>query len=125
LVFPGEDEKDFKILYDFVRKYEFDRLGVFTYSREEGTPAYDLKPQIKKSVKESRRNDIMQLQKEIVQRKMKADWKKYIKLWWKGCPKTVFSITEELMLKLPTLTVQFTLPVQSLLNLGEFVNVKY
>jgi len=41
--FPGEDEKDFKILYDFVRKYEFDRLGVFTYSREEGTPAYDFK----------------------------------------------------------------------------------
>lgn len=67
--FPSEDEKDFKILYDFVRKYEFDRLGVFTYSREEGTPAYDLKLQIKKSVKDSRRSDIMQLQKEIVQRK--------------------------------------------------------
>lgn len=64
--FPGEDEKDFKILYDFVKKHQFDRLGVFPYSKEEGTPAYDMKPQIKRSVKESRLNDIMQLQKEIV-----------------------------------------------------------
>ncbi|MFZ5986889.1 MAG: 30S ribosomal protein S12 methylthiotransferase RimO [Bacillota bacterium] len=67
--FPGEDEKDFKALYDFVKKFEFDRLGVFAYSKEEGTPAYDIKPHIKKSVKESRRNDIMQLQKEITYEK--------------------------------------------------------
>lgn len=67
--FPGEDEKDFKILYSFVKKHQFDRLGVFMYSKEEGTIAYDMKPQIKKSVKESRLNDIMQLQKEIVMEK--------------------------------------------------------
>jgi len=70
--FPGEDEKDFKILYNFVKKQQFDRLGVFTYSREEGTPAYHMKPQIKKSVKESRLNDIMQLQKEIAIEKNNA-----------------------------------------------------
>ena len=70
--FPGEDEKDFKILYDFVKKHQFDRLGVFPYSKEEGTPAYNMKPQIKRSVKESRLNDIMQLQKEIVTEKNNA-----------------------------------------------------
>jgi len=67
--FPGEDDKDFRILYGFVKKHQFDRLGVFSYSKEEGTPAYDMKPQIKRSVKESRLNDIMQLQKEIVKEK--------------------------------------------------------
>lgn len=64
--FPGENQKDFKVLYDFVKNYKFDMLGVFTYSKEEGTAAYNLKPQIEKSVKQSRRDDIMQLQKEIV-----------------------------------------------------------
>ncbi len=64
--FPGEDDKDFRILYGFVKKHQFDRLGVFPYSKEEGTVAYDMKPQIKRSVKESRLSDIMQLQKEIV-----------------------------------------------------------
>lgn len=70
--FPGEDEKDFKILYNFVKKHQFDRLGVFTYSKEEGTLAYDMKPQIKRSVKESRLSDIMQLQKEIMMGKNNA-----------------------------------------------------
>lgn len=70
--FPGEDDKDFRILYGFVKKHQFDRLGVFPYSKEEGTPAYDMKPQIKRSVKESRLSDIMQLQKEIVIEKNNA-----------------------------------------------------
>ncbi len=70
--FPGEDDKDFRILYGFVKKHQFDRLGVFPYSKEEGTLAYDMKPQIKRSVKESRLSDIMQLQKEIVIEKNNA-----------------------------------------------------
>lgn len=63
--FPGEEEDDFEILYDFVQKFKFDRLGVFTYSKEENTPAAKLKPQVPKKIKDRRRDKIMSLQKKI------------------------------------------------------------
>ena len=63
--FPGETEDDFKELYNFVDEMEFDRLGVFTYSAEEGTPAAAMDNQIDEEVKIARRNEIMELQQEI------------------------------------------------------------
>ncbi len=63
--FPGETEEDHAILADFVRSMRFDRLGVFTYSREAGTPAAAMKPQIKASVKKSRQRELMLIQQEI------------------------------------------------------------
>ena len=63
--FPGETEDDFKELYNFVDEMEFDRLGVFTYSAEEGTPAAEMENQIDEEVKIARRNEIMELQQEI------------------------------------------------------------
>jgi len=63
--FPGEKKEDFKILYDFVRSERFGRLGVFPYSKEEGTEAAKMKPQIRKDVKERRRDRIMELQRGI------------------------------------------------------------
>lgn len=63
--FPGETESDFKELYDFVSEVKFNRLGVFTYSREEDTPAYDMPDQIDEEVKHKRMEKIMLLQKEI------------------------------------------------------------
>lgn len=63
--FPGETESDFAELCDFVREVKFDRLGVFTYSKEEGTPAAKLKPQILQRVKRQRRDQIMRIQQEI------------------------------------------------------------
>lgn len=63
--FPGETEDDFKDLYNFVDEMEFDRLGVFTYSAEEGTPAAEMENQIDEEVKIARRNEIMELQQEI------------------------------------------------------------
>ena len=63
--FPGETEDDFKELYNFVDEMEFDRLGVFTYSAEEGTPAAEMDNQIDEEVKIARRNEIMELQQEI------------------------------------------------------------
>jgi ribosomal protein S12 methylthiotransferase len=60
--FPGETEEDFKILVDFVKKYPFDRLGVFAYSREEGTPAYSMKNQVDDVVKLQRRDRILAVQ---------------------------------------------------------------
>lgn len=63
--FPGESEEDFNILYDFVKEMRFDRLGVFTYSQEEGTPAAQFEDQIDEKVKVKRRDAIMALQHGI------------------------------------------------------------
>ena len=63
--FPNEGEEEFKNLVDFVEKAKFDRLGVFTYSREEGTPAYNMPNQIDEEVKAERKDYIMELQKGI------------------------------------------------------------
>ena len=70
--FPGETENDFRELFDFVKSVEFDRLGVFTYSREEGTEAAKIKGQISKRKKEERFHDIMRLQDSINNKKNKS-----------------------------------------------------
>lgn len=64
--FPGETEEDHKTLYNFVDEMEFDRLGVFTYSMEEDTRAALMPDQIDEEVKSDRRDEIMELQQEIV-----------------------------------------------------------
>ncbi len=64
--FPGESEKDFEILKEFIKVNKFDRLGVFAYSQEEGTPAAKMKNQVKESIKEQRKEEILLIQKEAV-----------------------------------------------------------
>ncbi len=63
--FPGETEEEFQELYDFVEEVKFDRLGVFSYSQEEGTPAARMKEQVPQEIKEIRRHKIMELQRRI------------------------------------------------------------
>ena len=63
--FPGETVEDFKALYNFVEEAQFDRLGVFPYSREEGTPAATMPQQVKDEVKHKRRDRLMRLQQGI------------------------------------------------------------
>lgn len=63
--FPGETHEDHEELMEFVDTMEFDRLGVFTYSREEDTPAAIMDDQIEEEVKEDRRAELMELQQEI------------------------------------------------------------
>ena len=63
--FPGETEEDHQELMEFVDEMEFDRLGVFTYSPEEGTPAETMEEQVPEELKEERRDEIMELQQEI------------------------------------------------------------
>lgn len=63
--FPGETEEHFKNLYDFVKRTKFDRMGVFTYSCEEGTPAAEFDMQIPEDVKEQRYDALMSLQQGI------------------------------------------------------------
>ena len=63
--FPGETEEDHEELKEFVDEMEFDRLGVFTYSPEENTPAAEIADQVPEEVKEERRDELMELQQEI------------------------------------------------------------
>lgn len=69
--FPGEGEDDFNELYDFIEDIKFDKLGVFSYSKEEDTPAYEMKDQIEETVKQERVEKIMDLQKDISESLMK------------------------------------------------------
>lgn len=69
--FPGETKEDFEELYNFVKTAKFDRLGAFSYSKEENTPAEKLTNQIHPMTKKSRYNKIMSLQQEIVEEKQK------------------------------------------------------
>ncbi len=70
--FPGETEEDFNELYDFVKESDFDRVGVFTYSKEKGTPANDFKDQIDEEIKQARRDKVMRLQQKISYKRNKT-----------------------------------------------------
>lgn len=70
--FPTEGEREFEELKAFVRDFGFDRLGVFPYSQEEGTPAYSLGDPVPQEEKERRAQEIMDLQEEISYRKNRA-----------------------------------------------------
>lgn len=63
--YPGETEEHFEHLCEFVREMKFDRMGVFCYSREKGTPSYSMKPQIPKRVAKARWKKLMEVQQEI------------------------------------------------------------
>lgn len=63
--FPGETDKEYRELVNFIKEIRFERLGVFEYSREEGTPAYGFKGQVPDNVKKARREEIMQVQQQV------------------------------------------------------------
>ncbi|MCR5201993.1 MAG: 30S ribosomal protein S12 methylthiotransferase RimO [Lachnospiraceae bacterium] len=63
--FPGETEEDFKELKGFVEEVRFERLGVFTYSQEEGTPAAEFEDQVEEEIKQERCDEIMEIQQDI------------------------------------------------------------
>ena len=63
--FPGETQQDFDILKEFVKEMKFERLGVFTYSREEDTKAAEFEQQVPQEIKEVRKNEIMEIQQQI------------------------------------------------------------
>ena len=70
--FPGETDSEFEQLCEFVKEAEFDKLGVFTFSEEEGTPAFDMQDKIEEDIKDRRAETIELLQSEIVLKKQDA-----------------------------------------------------
>ncbi len=71
--FPGETEDHFQHLLQFVQRHEFDHVGVFTFSPEEGTPAYDLPNQLPQAVMDERRDALMTVQQPISLQKNRAE----------------------------------------------------
>jgi ribosomal protein S12 methylthiotransferase len=63
--FPGETDQDVEEMKDFLREHRFDRVGIFTYSHEEGTSAHQLEDDIPAAVKQKRAEDVMEVQQEI------------------------------------------------------------
>jgi ribosomal protein S12 methylthiotransferase len=63
--FPGETDEHFEHLLEFVQRHEFDHVGVFTFSPEEGTPAYSLQNQLPQELKDARRDALMEVQQPI------------------------------------------------------------
>lgn len=68
---PGETEENFQELVQYIKEVRFEKLGVFMYSHEEGTVAYDMKGQVSDEIKKERYDILMQLQQEISQSVMK------------------------------------------------------
>ncbi len=82
--FPGETEEDFEELMAFVRNCEFDNVGVFTYSDEEGTPAFDLSNKVDAKIAKQRRARLMKEQAKISKRKNKEKIGKTFKVIFEG-----------------------------------------
>ena len=82
--FPGETQEEFEELYRFVNETEFDRLGVFAYSPEEGTPASEFPDQIPDDIKISRRDEIMELQDAVAADKAEKILGKTLKVLGEG-----------------------------------------
>ena len=82
--FPGETEEDFNELMAFVKNVEFDRVGVFTYSDEEGTPAFDLPDKVDPKIAKRRRDQLMKEQSKIAKRKHKVLVGKTVQVMFEG-----------------------------------------
>jgi len=82
--FPGETEDDFNELMTFIRNVEFDRVGVFTYSDEEGTPAFDLPNKVDARIARRRRTQLMKEQRKIARRKHRALVGKTVRVMFEG-----------------------------------------
>ena len=82
--FPGETEADFEELLGFIKNVEFDRVGVFTYSDEEGTPAFNLPEKVPGRIAARRRTALMKQQARISRRKNKARVGEVVRVLFEG-----------------------------------------
>jgi ribosomal protein S12 methylthiotransferase len=82
--FPGETDADFEELLSFVRNVEFDRVGVFTYSDEEGTPAYELPDKVEAKIAKQRRSRLMKEQARISRKRNRAKIGTRVRVMFEG-----------------------------------------
>ena len=122
--FPDETEEDFEQLLSFVNEFKFDRLGVFTYSKEEGTPAAKMKNQIKKSIKQKRQKAILEQQNAISMEKNSNRVGKVYKAIVDGIADDGIFYYGRTYAEAPEIDGLIYFTSYEPLSLGSFVNVK-
>ncbi len=122
--FPGETEEDHEILMEFVDEMEFERLGVFAYSQEEDTPAAGFENQVPEEVKESRRDEIMELQQEIAFDQSEAMVGRILDILIEGKVADENTYVGRTYMDAPNVDGLIFLNTQEQLMSGDFVRVK-
>jgi ribosomal protein S12 methylthiotransferase len=117
---PGETEEDFNILRNFLEEIRFDRLGIFTYSEEEGTLAANLKDEIPREVKDDRKNMLLDIQHEISLEKNESYIGKNIKVL---VDKTGDSLSVG-RTEFDSPEIDNIVHIENKVDTGKFVNVK-
>jgi len=122
--FPGEIEDEFEELLNFVKEGRFDRLGVFRYSREEGTPAYSMKGQVSEVVKKSRFRRLMKAQAKVSMKKNRFLVGRTLKVLVEGLSdETEFLLTGRSMQQAPDNIDGITYINQGTASPGDIVQV--
>jgi ribosomal protein S12 methylthiotransferase len=122
--FPNENDEDFEKLYQFTEEIEFDRLGVFVYSKEEDTAAFDFEDKTDLSLKEERLEKIMKLQKKISRKKNKAEVGKIHRTLIENYdPETKFYYGRSYAFAPDDIDGMIVFQSEELLEIGDFVDV--
>ena len=120
--FPGETEENFEELKQFIKEIKFDKLGVFKYSKEDGTAAAEMKNQIPEEVKEKREEELMIMQQSISKKLNNKKLNKIYKVFVEGFNgKTYFGRNYEMA---PEVDGNIFFESDKVYDKGEFVNVK-
>lgn len=122
--FPGEGEEEFETLAEFVNEIEFDRLGVFTFSPQEGTPAFDMEGQVDEDVKTRRGEVIMQDQYSIMEEKNNEKIGKTYKVVVEEYDGYSDSYTGRTYMDAPEIDGSVKFTSQKDLDVGDFVDVE-
>jgi len=122
--FPGETDEQFEELYEFLKEAEFDRAGVFAYSREEGTPAAEFENQIDDEIKNERLNRLMTLQQEISKKKNQAKISKVVEVVTEGYDEDNFMYFGRSRADSIDVDSLVYFAAEDEVELGEFVNVE-
>lgn len=122
--FPGEGEDEFETLAEFVNEIEFDRLGVFTFSPQEGTPAFDMEGQVDEDVKTRRGEVIMQDQYSIMEEKNNEKIGKTYKVVVEEYDGYSDSYTGRTYMDAPEIDGLVKFTSQKDLDIGDFVDVE-
>ncbi len=120
--YPGETEEEFQELLEFVRESKFDRMGAFTYSPEENTPAFVLEDDIPEEVKIDRLNKLLALQEEISMDRNQAKIGKAFKVLIDRLEDGVYYGRSEF--DSPEVDNEVIIETDDLLNIGDFYQVE-
>lgn len=121
---PGETDKEFRELLEFMKDVKFERLGIFTYSREEGTPAYNFKNQVSDKIKKQRLDAAMKLQQEIAKEVNAAFLGKTLAVLIDEHQSTMYQYIGRTYADAPEVDGQVFVRSKKILKPGDFVDVK-